>query len=125
MCAINIFFNQKCAVFAHVIIWSQPLSGSRLRQTRNTVLENPPVVFANLQLLTRTVRRLKIPADAHAPIRINPPGKLDPELLFFPHFTQPSLAVRLISGTEFLALFFQRDTQHRLAKTDPAGSMGL
>src|SRR5947209_10690170 len=104
MGAINIFFNQECAIFAHVIIGSQPLSGSRLRQTRNTVFENPLVVFANLQLLARTVGRLKVPADAHASIRINLPGKLDPELLFFPHFTQTSLAVRLIGGTEFSAL---------------------
>src|SRR5437016_4509002 len=110
MCSINVLFNQECAVLAHVSIRSQPLFSSCPGQTRNTVFENPLIVFANLQLLTRTVRRLKILADAHGSIGINPPGKLVPEFVFFPDFAEASFAMRLVCGIELFALFLQRNS---------------
>src|SRR5437588_12590007 len=104
MGAINIFFNQKGAVLAHVIIGREGFFRGGLRKAGDAILEDPAVVLADLQLLARTIRRLKVLAYSQRAIGINAPRKLNPELIFFPDLAQSSLTVRFISGIEFPAL---------------------
>src|SRR5580693_3873096 len=120
---VDIVFNQESAVFSHVIERHEPFAGGGLRQTRNAVLKDPSVVLVDSELLSGTVRRFKVTTDAHRSIGIDPPRQLNPELIFLPNLAQSGLAMRFIGEVEFLALPLQCQTQHRLAKTDPACSM--
>src|ERR1700685_1678556 len=122
---VDVVFDQERAVLPHIIQRREAFTGSRLRQTGNTVLKDPPVVFVDSDFLSRPVRRFKVAADAHRSVRIHSPRQFDPEFVFLPNFTQSGFAVRFISEIEFLTLPLQRKTQHRLSETDPTGGMGF
>src|SRR5215469_17988330 len=117
---IDIVLYQERAILAHVIVGGQFLGSSSLRKSRHAVLENPPVVFADLELLPGPIGRFEVLADAHRAIGINTPREFDPELILLPHFSEPRLAMRLIRKVEFLALVFQGNAQHGLSKSDPS-----
>src|SRR5579863_2981218 len=94
---VDVVFDEESTVFPHVVERREPLVRGRLRQARNAVLKDPPVVFVDSDLLSRPIRRFKVAADAHRSIRIDPPGQLNPEFIFLPDLAQSGLAVCFIS----------------------------
>src|SRR5215472_3013955 len=101
---IDIVLYQERAILPHVIVGGQFLGSGGLRKSWHAVLEDPPVVFADLELLPRAIGRFEVLANAHRAIGIDPPREVDPELILLPHFSEPRLAMRLIRKVEFLAL---------------------
>src|SRR5215472_4705950 len=122
---IDIVLYQERAILAHVIVGSQFLGSGSLRKSWHAVLKDPPVVFADLELLPGAIGRFEVLANTDRAIGINPPREFDPELILLPDFSEPRLAMRFISKVEFLALVFQGHTQNRLSKSDPSRRMCL
>src|SRR5262249_38016074 len=97
----------------------------RGRQSRNAVLKDPAVVFADAEFFAGTIRRLKVLAYPERAVGVDAPGEFDPELVFLPDFAQSGLTMRFVGKVELPATIFQSHAQHRLAETDPACGVRL
>src|ERR1041384_2088740 len=120
MNSVDMILDEKCAVFTHILERRKVLLSGGLRQARNAIIEDPTVVVVDRHLRARFIRRFKKLANSQCAVRIDAPGELDPEFVFFPDLADSRCFVGFIGGVEFLSLFFQRDTQDWLPEADPA-----
>ena len=74
-----------------------------------------PVVFVDANFFTRSIRRDEMLFDTQAAIRIDAPGKLDPEFILLPNFAR----IGFISKVHPFALSSQRFANYRLTKSNP------
>src|SRR4029077_11764006 len=82
--AVHAVLDQERAVLAHVLERRQLLLRGRGRKPGHAVLEHPPVLLLDSELLARAIRRLEVLPDAERAVGVDPPGELDPVLVFFP-----------------------------------------
>src|SRR5262249_27357176 len=91
-----------------------------LRQARHA-LEDVAVILIDCDLFTGPILAFEMLANAELAGRIDLPGKLDPEFVFFPHAT----GVRLVRVLHRLPGTLARDALHRLAEGDPSSAVRL
>ena len=103
------------AVPAHELERGQPLLLGQFRQARDGVLEDVTVVLVDGELLPGSLLRLEVPPDAEAPVGVDAPGELDPELVLLPDVA----GVRLARVAHGPAESLTRGPEHRLAERDP------
>src|SRR5262249_25086806 len=81
----DVTFDLECAGPPHVVERLESLRCGLLREAGHRVLENVAVVLIDPELLARLLLRLENLSRAEAPVGIDAPGELDPELVLFPH----------------------------------------
>ena len=108
-------------IAAHVLERAQALARRFLRQPGDRVLEDISVVLVDAQLGAGLPLRLEVLADPERPVGIDAPGELHPELVLLPDLTR----IGLTSVGDRFAQPLARSPQHRLAKAEPLGVVGL
>ena len=121
MPGVDLALDLERAVLPHVPERRQTLARGRLREARDRVLEDPAVVVVDGHLLARPVGRLEPAPDAERTVGIDPPRKLDPELVLLPDLAR----VRLARVGHRPAVALGGDARHGLAEPDPAAGVGL
>src|SRR5262249_50093907 len=112
------FEHFKRTVFAHVSERVETLCLGGFRQTGHA-LEDKAVILVDRDLLAWTIRAFEVLADALLTSWVDLPTELDPEFVLFPH----AAGVRFIGELYRLAVAFPRDTQNRLAESNPGGAV--
>ena len=79
------------------------------------MLEDVTVVLVDGELLPGSLLRLEVPPDVEAPVGVDAPGELDPELVLLPDVA----GVRLARVAHRPAESLTRGPEHRLAERDP------
>ena len=117
---VNVGFNLEGTILLHVFQGGQTLFGRLFRQPGHT-LKDVAVILLNGDLLTRTIGRHAILLYTEASIRINAPGKLNPELILFPHLTD----ICLPGIFNRIAHLCVSNTKNRLTERNPLAGMGF
>src|SRR6185437_3197058 len=108
-------------VLPHVLERRESLARCCLGQTGDGVLEDPAIVFADLELLARAIGRLEVFANAHRAVGVDAPRQLDPELVLLPNLA----GIRVARVVDLFARTLGGDAVDRLAEADPAARMRL
>src|SRR5438093_1004430 len=102
--AVDLILDEERAVFPHIGERRQPLARRRVGEAGDAPLEDPAVDLLDPELLARAIGRLEVLPHAEAPVGINPPRELDPELVLLPHLPESGRLVGLPGEVEGPAL---------------------
>ena len=105
----------------HVVERSETLGRRRRGQPRHGMIEDPGVVLVHRQPLPRVLPRLDEGADAAAPVRVDAPRQLQPELVLLPHLSR----IRVARVRHLLAEAGAGGAEHGLAEGDPLAVVRL
>src|SRR5438034_8264154 len=102
--AVDLILDEERAVFPHIGERRQPLARRRVGEAGDAPLEDPAVDLLDPELLARAIGRLEVLPHAEAPVGIDPPRELDPELVLLPHLPESGRLVGLPGEVEGPAL---------------------
>ena len=105
----------------HVVERSETLGRRRRGQPRHGMVEDPGVVLVHRQPLPRVLPRLDELADAAAPVRVDAPRQLEPELVLLPHLSR----IRVARVRHLLAEAGAGGAEHGLPEGDPLAVVRL
>src|SRR3989454_461105 len=81
---VDLILDEERAVLPHVGERREPLPRRRVGETGDAPLEDPAVDLLGPELLARTIGRLEVLPHTEAPVGVDPPRELDPELVLLP-----------------------------------------